>query len=135
MSHSRSIRRMAITERGSGMRSTTQAWGVLGPCTARLTRKGTISGMLLVRVYMIDFFRLSCRGGGWRTDGWAAHNTYKDQPSLLHTVHNSGEVVIQDDLSMGRTDKVSRVELQTMSAASLETSEPAIPMATLHGTM
>lgn len=124
-----------MVERGSGMRSTTQAWGVLGSCTAQLTRKGTISGMLLVRVYTIDFFRLSCRGGGWRTDGWAAPSTYKDQPSLLHTVHNSGKVVIQDDLNMDHTDKVSIVELQTMSAASLETSVPAIPMATLHGTM
>lgn len=92
--------------------------------------------MLLVRVYTIDFFRLSCREmGGWQTDGWAAPNTYKDQPSLLHTVHNSRKVVIQDDLSMDHTDKVNIVELQTMSAASLETSVPAIPMATLHGTM
>ena len=47
MSVSRSTARMARVERGRGMRSTTQVWGGVA---VSLTKKGRISGILLVKV-------------------------------------------------------------------------------------
>lgn len=47
MSVPRSMQRIVMVPRGSGM------------LTKMKNRKGVISGMLLVRVYAMDFFRLS----------------------------------------------------------------------------
>ena len=85
MSVPRSIHRMVTVPSGWGM-----------PIIMNM-RKGVISGMLLVRVYAMDFFKLS----------------KMRRPS-------STPVTIEAKLSSNRI----------MSAACLDTSDPAIPMAT-----
>lgn len=85
MSVPRSMQRMVTVPRGRGMSQRMNA------------RKGEISGMFEVRVYAMDFFRLS----------------KINRPS-------STPVTIEAKLSSRRI----------MSAACLDTSEPAIPIAT-----
>ena len=69
----------------------------LGVYGGGVTRKGRISGMLLVSVYTMDFLRLSWMGQ-LRDVETAVMTTHKDQPALLHPHHYGGEVVIQQDL-------------------------------------
>jgi hypothetical protein len=68
MSVPRSIQRMVMVPRGRGM------------LTMMKRRKGVISGMLLVRVYAMDFFRLSKirRPAGRQEDTHRGHTLNSD---------------------------------------------------------
>ena len=88
------MQRMVTVPRGSGMLAMMKR------------RKGVISGMLLVRVYAMDFFRLSKmrrpagtrRGGGTDWCHRAAAVALGDvgvAVTFLHAGDDGGEVVVQ----------------------------------------